>query len=39
VVVGVADKPTIIGGNVKIRPVWSLLVKLYCKLKGMGLPI
>lgn len=37
VVVGVADKPLIIGGNCVINQKWSLLVKLYCMLKGWGL--
>lgn len=39
VVVGRADNPTIIGGNCVINRKWSILVKLYCWLKGLGLPI
>lgn len=33
-VVAARNRPTIIGGNCRIRPVWSLLVRLYCVFKG-----
>lgn len=39
IVVGKADNPIIIGGNCVINRKWSMLVKLYCWLKGLGLPI